>query len=114
MWGMVRLGFVRSGTAGLGMARQGRAGRGKVCFNKGNIMSDDSFWVERAQSAEARLATLKQSLEPALERVRNFKANFGIRERDDGSIDIDYDKFIENLGAENALILKSLIQKKYG
>ena len=72
------------------------------------------MWIEKAQSCEAKLHTLKQAYEPALERVRNFKANFGIRERDDGSIDVDYDKFIENLGQENALILKSIIQKKYG
>ena len=51
----------------------------------------ESVWIERAQSAEARLNTLKQAYEPALERVRNFKANFGIRERDDGSIDVDFD-----------------------
>jgi len=74
----------------------------------------ESVWIERAQSAEARLNTLKQAYEPALERIRNFKTNFGIREKDDGSIDIDFDKFIENLGQENALILKSIIQKKYG
>ena len=74
----------------------------------------ESVWIERAQSAEARLNTLKQAYEPALERVRNIKANFGIRERDDGSIDVDLYKFIEHLGSENALILKSIIQKKYG
>ena len=74
----------------------------------------ESMWIEKAQSCEAKLHTLKQSLEPALERVRNFKANFGIREKDNGEIDINYDKFIENLGQENALILKSIIQKKYG
>ena len=74
----------------------------------------ESVWIERAQSAEARLNTLKQAYEPALERVRNFKANFGIREKDNGEIDINYDKFIEHLGSENSMILKSIIQKKYG
>ena len=72
------------------------------------------MWIEKAQSCEAKLNTLKQAYEPALERIRNFKSNFGIRERDNGEIVIDYDKFIEHLGSENALILKDLIHKKYG
>ena len=74
----------------------------------------ESVWIERAQSAEARLNTIKQATEPMLERIRNFKANFGIKERDSGEIDIDFDKFIENLGKENALALKDIIVKRYG
>lgn len=74
----------------------------------------ESVWIERAQSAEARLATLKQAYEPALERIRTFKANFGIKERDNGEIDIDFDKFTANLGKVNALVLKGIIEKQYG
>ena len=73
----------------------------------------ESMWIERAQSAEARLATLKQALEPALERVKQFKANFGIRERDNGEIIIDYDKFVERLGYENSMELKRIIEEVY-
>lgn len=75
-------------------------------------MSED-VWIERAQSAEARLATLKQAIEPALERVKQFKANFGIRECDNGEIIIDYDKFVERLGYENSMELKRIIEEIY-
>ena len=77
-------------------------------------MQDDSVWLERAQSAEAKLATLKQALDPALERIKNFKANFGVKERDNGELDIDFEKFVKNLGQENALELKKVIDETYG
>ena len=78
-------------------------------------MSDtgEQFWVNRAQSAEAKLATLKQNFEPALERVKQFKANFGIREKSDGSIDIDFEKMVDRLGPAACLELKSIIDAKY-
>jgi len=76
-------------------------------------MSEDVY-RERAESCEARLATLQDSLKPALERVKQFKANFGIREMDTGEIDIDYEKFVANLGRENALALKDVIDEQYG
>jgi hypothetical protein len=77
-------------------------------------MSDESIWIDRAQSAEAKLATLKQSLALSLDRVKTFKSNFGLKERDNGEIVIDFDKFIERLGPENALALKDIIEKRYG
>ena len=73
----------------------------------------EAMWMERAQSAEAKLATLKQAYEPALERVKQFKANFGIRERDNGELVIDYQKFVERLGAQGALELRAVIDEKY-
>ena len=76
-------------------------------------MNDESVWIERAQSAEARLATLKQALESAVERIKVFKSNFGLKERDNGEIVIDFDKFADRLGRENALLLKAIIEKKY-
>lgn len=76
-------------------------------------MSDD-VWIERAQSAEARLKTLQQAYEPALERVKNFKANFGIKERDNGEITIDFPKFVKNLGEANAMELRKVINEVYG
>ena len=76
-------------------------------------MNDESVWLERAQSAEARLATLKQALESAVERIKVFKSNFGLKERDNGEIVIDFDKFADRLGRENALLLKAIIEKKY-
>ena len=77
------------------------------------MSDDDSVWVSRCQSAEAKLATLKQAYEPALDRVKQFKANFGIRERDNGELVIDYQKFVERLGAQGALELRGVIDEKY-
>lgn len=76
-------------------------------------MSDDSVWIDRAQSAEAKLKTLKEAYEPALERVKAFKANFGIKERANGEIQIDFEKFVQNLGRESALELKQVIDEQY-
>ena len=76
-------------------------------------MSEESVWIERAQSAEAKLSTIKQAYEPALERVKQFKANFGIKERGNGELVIDYDKFVDRLGMEGALELRKIIDEKY-
>jgi len=76
-------------------------------------MESESFWVERAQTAEAKLATLKQAYEPAIERIQQFKSNFGIKESSNGLIDIDFDKFAENLGRESAMELRQIIETKY-
>lgn len=73
----------------------------------------DSHWIERAQSAEARLKTLQQAYEPALEKTRNFKANFGVKERSNGEIDIDFEKFVKKLGREAALELRRIIDEQY-
>ena len=70
-------------------------------------------WIERAQSAEAKVQTLEGLFKPALDRVKKFKANFGIRERESGEIDIDFVKFVENLGKENSLELKKIIEETY-
>lgn len=74
----------------------------------------ESHWIERAQSAEAKLKTLRESYEPAIERVKNFKANFGVREKSNGEIVIDFPKFVERLGPEAAAQLKSVIDEQYG
>lgn len=77
------------------------------------MAQDESYWIERAQSCEARFATLKEAYEPALERVKQFKTNFGVRERDNGEIVIDFEKFVERLGLEGALELRRVIDEKY-
>lgn len=76
-------------------------------------MSDESMWVERAQSAEAQLKTLREAQGAAIERIKEFKTNFGIKEKGNGSISIDFDKLIERLGEEQSLELKRLIEQKY-
>lgn len=73
----------------------------------------EAMWIERAQSAEAKLKTLKEAVEPALERIKVFKANFGIKERENGEIRIDFEKFVDRLGLEQALTLRKLIDERY-
>lgn len=73
----------------------------------------ESFWVERAQAAEAQLKTLREAQGAAIERIKEFKANFGIRERGNGEIVIDFPKFVERLGAENAAELRKVMNEKY-
>jgi len=70
-------------------------------------------WMERAQTAEALLITQKESMGAAIERVKDFKKNFGIREKQDGSIEIDFDKFATNLGIESCLELRKVIDDTY-
>ena len=73
----------------------------------------DSYWVDRAQTAEAQLNTLKEAYGPALDRVKEFKTNFGVKERSNGTIDIDFDKLVGRLGVEAALELRGIIDEKY-
>lgn len=70
-------------------------------------------WIERAQSAEAKLAAMKEAHEQAVSRVQDFKANFGVREKQSGEIDIDFEKFANNLGIESALELRKIIDEVY-
>jgi aminopeptidase N len=76
-------------------------------------MQDESMWIARAQSAEAQLTTLKEAYAPAIEKVKNFKANFGIKERFDGEIVIDFEKFVSNLGLQAAMELRKAIDDFY-
>jgi hypothetical protein len=76
-------------------------------------MADESMWIERAQSAEAKLKTMQESHEAAVGRVKNFKANFGVRERDNGEIVIDFPKFVGRLGPDAAAELRAVIDEKY-
>lgn len=73
----------------------------------------EAHWVERAQTAEAQLLTQKEALGGAIERIKMFKANLGIREKQDGSIEIDFDKFALNIGIKSALELKKVINETY-
>ena len=77
-------------------------------------MSDESFWVNRAQTAEAQLKTLREAQGAAIERIKDFKANFGIKERSNGEIAIDFPKFVERLGQEGSAELRKIIDDKYG
>lgn len=74
-------------------------------------MADD-FWIERAQTAEAQLKTLREVQGAAIERVKQFKANFGVKERGNGEIVIDFPKFVERLGPEGVAELQKAIAEK--
>ena len=74
-------------------------------------MAED-FWIERAQSAEAQLKTLREAQGAAIERIKAFKSNFGIKERGNGEIVIDFVKFVERLGPEQSAILRNVIDEK--
>jgi len=76
-------------------------------------MSDDSIWIDRAQSAEAKLATYKEATGAAIERIKDFKANFGVREKSSGELVVDYDRFATAIGMEGALELRAIIDEKY-
>jgi len=69
--------------------------------------------MERAQSAEAKLITQKEAYGSAIERIKEFKTNFGIKERDNGEIVIDFDKLVANLGPDAAMELRSVIDEVY-
>lgn len=73
----------------------------------------EQMWIDRAQSAESKIETMRQAHEMAAERIKNFKMNFGIREKASGEIDIDFDVFVDRLGAEQALALRQIIDAKY-
>lgn len=77
------------------------------------MSSDESIWRDRATTAEAKLATMKDAYGPAIERIQVFKMNFGVRERENGDIDVDFDKFVQRLGVTDALELRRIIDATY-
>jgi hypothetical protein len=76
-------------------------------------MADEAYWENRAFSAEAQLETLRQASSAALDRVKEFKGNYGIREKSDGSLQLNYDILASGLGIEGALELRAIIDAKY-
>ena len=74
----------------------------------------EDFLLNRAESAEAKLGTLKANVDALKERVQQFKMNFGVREKSDGSIEIDFVKMVDRLGPEACLELRSIIDTQYG
>lgn len=76
-------------------------------------MSDESMWIERAQSAEAKLSSLNSSTDRMKEEVREVYSIFCARRKGDGSVDIDFPKFVERMGLENALMLRKVIDDVY-
>lgn len=77
-------------------------------------MADESRLIERAQSAEAKLKTLQEAYQPAIDRIQQFKTNMGVRERHDGALIVDFERFAKAIGPESALELRRIIDETYG
>lgn len=73
----------------------------------------EQYWIERAQSAEAKLSTCQSAQDGLKEEVRTTRETFGARKRSDGSYEINYDIFVEHLGLEAALQVRAIIDEKY-
>ncbi len=71
-------------------------------------------WRERAETAEAKLSTQEQAFHMSIDRVKQFKGNLGVRERDNGEIIIDFQKFVKGLGVGGCLELRREIDLQYG
>lgn len=73
----------------------------------------ESVWIERAQSAEARLKTCQDNMDRVKEDARTVLDTLGAKKRSDGTFVIDYDKLVNNLGIEGALEIRSIIDATY-
>jgi len=71
-------------------------------------------WMERAQSCEARLSTMKDQQDRLKEDAQYILETFGARKKQDGSFDINYQKFVDMLGPEQAKAVSGMIEMTYG
>ena len=76
-------------------------------------MMNEQELIHRAQSAEARIETSRAASEQLKEKLRAITDTFGIKTSFDGGMRIDYDMLVENLGAEQSLVLRGIIDKHY-
>jgi hypothetical protein len=76
-------------------------------------MPDESFWMERAQSAEARFSTIQEQVERLKEKYRGLLETLGAREKSDGSIEIDFDALVQKLPPDQALELRAVIDQHH-
>lgn len=76
-------------------------------------MSDENYWRDQADTWQAKFNTLHDATAPALDKVKAFKSNFGVREHSDGSLSIDYEKMVTAIGPDGALELRSVIDEVY-
>lgn len=76
-------------------------------------MFDDQHAYNQVQELRAQLSTCRQAMEATTRRVRDFKAAFGVRERNDGAIVIEYDVFVAALGRDAWLELRAIGDEKW-
>jgi hypothetical protein len=74
----------------------------------------DGESVDQFKDLRAQVRAAREQYDLVIERYQNFKANFGVKEKSDGSIVIDYDKFVERLGVDGCLELRKIIDEKHG
>ena len=70
-------------------------------------------YVERAQAAEAKVATAQEGSERLKEKIRDVFGFFGISEKYGGAYSIDYEKLVDALGMEQSIVLRGVIDQKY-
>jgi len=75
-------------------------------------MSDDQ-WIERAQNAEAIIGTLRAGNDRLKQKNQELMKTFGARAKTDGSFEINYQVFVDMLGMESALEVRSIIDETY-
>lgn len=76
-------------------------------------MHEETDWRGLAESSELRYETLYQQVSRLKDEVRDVRELFAARKKRDGSYDIDFDKFVRQLGAEGALDLRRVIDEVY-
>lgn len=73
----------------------------------------ESYWIDRAQTAEASLQTCRDNQDRVKEKLRSMMESLGVRERSDGTIDIDFEALADKLSLEHALVLREEIDKRH-
>lgn len=76
-------------------------------------MPDESYWVDKAQSAEAKNSTYAEQVDRLKEKLRGMMETLCARERSDGTIDIDFDALVRKLSIEHALELRAAIDQHH-
>jgi len=76
-------------------------------------MADESYWVEQAQTWQAKYKTLEDQVGPLKEKAQGIKQALCAREKSDGSFDIDFEALVTKLGPEGALELRATIDAVY-
>ena len=74
---------------------------------------DESQWIERAQTAEARYETCRQQQDRVIEDSRNVLDTLCAKKRSDGTIDIDFDALVQKLTPEHALEFRAAIDQHH-
>jgi len=71
------------------------------------MIDPDVDWKVKYDTLKAQQDRIKEDAQYILE-------TFGARKKSDGSFDIDFDKFIKMLGAEQSFKVRDMIEAEYG